>query len=86
MRSGARGPLEDLVFVLGGDIGRCEFCGARFLCFRRFRLPSPAHRGYSLNSAGDGGFVIAWVAISAGVLASLGIALSILRKFHRWPF
>ena len=86
VRSRARGSLETFSFVLGGDIGRCVSCGSRFLCFRRFSVPAPAHRGYVANDADDRAFVIAWVAICAGLLACLGIAFWILHRFHRWPF
>ena len=86
MRSRARGLFEEFVFILGGDIGRCGSCGARFLCFRWFKLPAPRHSGYTMNGDSDAGFVIAWVAISAGILISIGFAFWILHKFHRWPF
>jgi hypothetical protein len=86
VRSRARGALEEFVFVLGGNIGRCESCGARFLCFRRIRIPAPAHSGYAMNGADDRVFMIAWGAIFAGILVSLGIAFWILSRFHRSPF
>jgi hypothetical protein len=85
-RSRVRGARETLAFILGGDIRRCVSCGARFLCFRRFRIPAPAHTGYATNNSDESAFAIVWVAIFAGVLACLGIALWTLRRFHRWPF
>ena len=76
----ARGPRENVAFVLGTDIRRCLSCEARFLCFGRFVIPSRP------RSADDPSLVIVWLAIAAGIAVCLGIALWTLRRFHRWPF
>jgi len=86
VRSRARGVFEGMVFLLGGDIGRCLSCGARFLCYRRFKIPTRAHTGYATNGADDRAYMIAGIAIFTGILTWLGIALWILHRFHRWPF
>jgi len=86
VRSRAHGAREDLAFMMGSEIYRCASCRGRFLCFRRFSIPSPAHDGYTGNDSGDGGYIFAWFAILAGFLTCLGIAFWTLRKFHRWPF
>ncbi len=86
VRSRAHGAREDLAFMMGSEIFRCASCGARFLFFRRFSIPTPAHHGYISNRSGDRAFMIAWVAILSGFLACLGIAFWTLRRFHRWPF
>jgi len=84
--SRTRGAREDLLFMMGCDIFRCVSCGGRFLCFHRFSIPAPSHKGYVANRSDDRAFMIAWVAIFAGLLACLGLAFGILRRFHRWPF
>ena len=86
VRSHARGAHEDLAFMMGSDILRCASCGARFLCFRRFSIPAPGQRDSVGNNSDDGAFAIVWIAIFAGLLTCLGIALWILHRFHRWPF
>jgi hypothetical protein len=86
VRSRAHGAREDLAFMLGSEPYRCLSCGSRFLCFRRFRIPTAAHHGYVSSYSGDRAFMVAWFAISAGILSWLGIGFWILHRFHRWPF
>ena len=83
VHSRARGIREDLAFMLGSDILRCASCGGRFLCFLRFSIPTPTHKGDSNN---DDSFILVWFAIFAGIVACLVFALWTLRRFHRWPF
>ena len=85
VRSRARGAREDLAFMLGCEPYRCPSCGARYLCFHRFRIAAAAHHGYVGNHSGDG-MMLVWFAIFAGILSWLGIAFWTLRRFHRWPF
>ena len=78
MRSHPRGWFENGLYVWGAEISRCLTCEVRtaVLGEREFllkeRKPSPLWLG--------------WMAIVAGVLATLGTALFTLRRFHRWPF
>jgi len=83
VRSGARSVFEDLAFTLGSDILRCGSCGGRFLSFLKFNIPARSHG--AVPSRGDG-FMVAWFAIFAGILSTVGIAFWTLHKFHRWPF
>jgi hypothetical protein len=86
VRSHAHGVREDLAFMMGSEIFRCASCGARFLCFRRFSIPTPSHHGYINNNSNDGAFLFVGFAIFAGILSCLGIAFWALYRFHRWPF
>jgi hypothetical protein len=83
VHSRARGTREELAFLLGSDILRCSSCGARFLRFVGFSIPTPTHN--TTAGAGDS-FMIVWLAIIAGLLSCIGFGLWTLRRFHRWPF
>jgi hypothetical protein len=80
----ARGRLEDICFVLGGELWRCLNCEARQVFLWGFALPvrktNPAEAYDGIST----GLVI--FAIVGGILTCLMIALYTLRRFHRWPF
>jgi hypothetical protein len=84
VRSRAHGWREDLAFMLGSDIFRCGYCGARYLFFYRFKITSPRY-SYTPTTSTDS-FMIVWLAIVTGLLSCIGLAFWTLRKFHRWPF
>jgi hypothetical protein len=82
VRARAHGWREDLAFMLGSDIFRCGYCGARYLFFHKFKIASPNH--YPTTSTEN--FMIVWLAIFTGLLSCLALAFWTLRRFHRWPF
>jgi hypothetical protein len=77
----SRGMLENLYFVLGGDLCRCQSCEVRHVYLGRFVLPLGNPSANDENS-----FRLATIAIFGGIIACLVIALFTLRHFRRWPF
>ncbi len=77
--------LEDVYFVLGGELCRCQSCEVRHAYFGRFTLPlGKAHP--TANADDTITFHLAAIAILGGIITCLAIALLTLRHFHRWPF
>ncbi len=80
VRATTRSGREALAVILGGEIRRCHFCDARFICFRQFSMQSQA------KVADNASLAIVWLALFSGIVTCLVIALWTLRRFHRWPF
>ena len=81
----SRTALENLYFVLGGELCRCQNCESRQAYLGRFVLP--LSKPTPVRDANDPrNFQLATIAIFGGIVACLVIALLTLRRFHRWPF
>jgi len=78
--SSRRGLLEDLCFVLGGEIRRCHSCDVRHAYLGALVLEAAKTQG------DNRGMQIVTAAIVGGTIACLVIAVWLLRRFHRWPF
>jgi hypothetical protein len=79
VRSSIRGARENVLFVLGAAMYRCELCEMRYAYFRKLAFPLR-------RNTDDATAKIIAFALSGGVLVCFAIALWTLRRFHRWPF
>ncbi len=79
----SRGALQDLCFVLGGELCRCQNCEARhaFLGPITLRLG----QSYPVDNHDETNFRIVATAISVGVAVCSTVAFMILRRFHHLP-
>lgn len=77
--------LEELYFVLGGELCRCQNCEARHVFLGRFVLP--LGKTNPVTNANDATSLwLVTLAIFGGIITCLAIALFTLSRFHRWPF
>jgi hypothetical protein len=83
--SRSRGMVEELYFILGGELYRCGNCEARFAHVGR-RIVALQHLDGSGKKIGSSGSWVVTATIIAGLILCLLIGLAILHYFNRWPF
>ena len=82
LNSRARGVVQDLYVVLGGELCRCQNCEARHVFLGPFAL----RLGQTYPVQDETNFWLVAVAIFVGIAVCLMVAFLILRRFHRLPF
>jgi hypothetical protein len=78
LSANARSFRENVAFVVGFAIRRCQACETRFICTSQVTIPSRVKANYTVVDIS--------LALFGGLMTCLGVALWILHRFHRWPF
>lgn len=78
--SGVYGVWEDILFVLGASLYRCQNCELRYAHLRHWTISLRDPRNDDKTP-----YVVA-IAIVGGLMACFAVALWTLRRAHRWPF
>ncbi len=77
--STVKGPIEEVLFILGSSFYRCYRCEVRFAKVAGRMIHLKETQGIEKEH-------IVFAAITVGALLCLGVALYVQRLAHRWPF